>query len=61
MHQTKKQLELQIYYNMYLLPGDMILAERGFTISDYSGLVCAEVKIPASTVGKAQLEEKDVY
>ncbi len=44
----------------YLLPGDMILADRGFTISDYAGLVCAEVKIPAFTRGKAHLEQKDV-
>ena len=35
-----------------LLPGDMILADRGFTIQEAAGLFCAEVKIPPFTKGK---------
>ena len=35
-----------------LLPGDMILADRGFTIQDSAGMYCAEVRIPPFTKGK---------
>ena len=38
-----------------LLPGDIILADRGFDIQESVGLMCAEVKIPAFTRGKRQL------
>ena len=38
-----------------LLPGDQVLADRGFTISDQVGLYCATVEIPAFTKGKKQL------
>lgn len=38
-----------------LLPGDVVLADRGFNISESVGLCCAEVKIPAFTRGKQQL------
>ena len=40
-----------------LLPGDMILADRGFTIQDFAGLYCAEVCIPLFTKGKSQLSK----
>ncbi|XP_059405919.1 uncharacterized protein LOC132140883 [Carassius carassius] len=43
-----------------LFPGDLVLADRGIDIKDSVGLVCAEVKIPASTRGCSQLEAKDV-
>lgn len=35
-----------------LLPGDMILADRGFTIEDAARSYCAEVKMPPFTKGK---------
>ena len=35
-----------------LLPGDVILVDRGFTIQDKDGMFCAEVKIPPFTRGK---------
>ncbi|CAC5403235.1 unnamed protein product [Mytilus coruscus] len=38
-----------------LLPGDIVLADRGFNITESVGLQCAEVKIPAFTKGKKQL------
>ncbi|EEC18279.1 conserved hypothetical protein [Ixodes scapularis] len=38
-----------------LLPGDSVLADRGFTISDAVSVHCAGLEIPAFTRGKAQL------
>ena len=43
-----------------LLPGDLVMADRGFTI--HESLVCkqAELAIPAFTRGKDQLDPVDV-
>jgi len=38
-----------------LLPGDTVLADRGFDIKELVGSYCATLKIPAFTKGKAQL------
>lgn len=38
-----------------LLPGDTVLADRGFNISESVGLYCATVALPAFTRGKKQL------
>ena len=43
-----------------LLPGDLVLADRGFDIQSCVGSVCAEVKIPAFTKGCSQLSPTDV-
>jgi len=43
-----------------LLPGDIILADRGFTIQESIGLYCAEVKLPPFTRGKKQLTKVEV-
>jgi hypothetical protein len=43
-----------------LLPGDLILADRGFTIHESAGLYCAEVKLPPFTRGKKQLCKAEV-
>ena len=43
-----------------LLPGDIILADRGFTVQDAAGLYCAEVKLPPFTKGKKQLSNCEV-
>ena len=43
-----------------LLPGDVVLADRGFDIGDSVGLMCAEVKIPAFTKGKKQLSALEI-
>ncbi|KAM4591554.1 uncharacterized protein PAE49_017116 [Odontesthes bonariensis] len=42
-----------------LLPGDIVLADGGFNIRESVGMMCAEVKIPTCTRGRAQLEAKD--
>ena len=43
-----------------LIPGDTILADRGFDIKDSLGLYSATVTLPAFTKGKKQLEGIDV-
>ena len=43
-----------------LLPGDMVLADRGFDIEDSCGLYCATLRIPCFTKGKPQLSPVDV-
>ena len=43
-----------------LLPGDVILADCGFTIEQSAGMYCAEVKIPPFTKGKKQLSKLEV-
>lgn len=43
-----------------LLPGDLVLADRGFDIAESVGMCCAEVNIPSFTKGRAQLSPIDV-
>ena len=43
-----------------LLPGDLILADRGFDVGDSVGLYNAELKIAAFTKGKKQLSPLDL-
>jgi hypothetical protein len=43
-----------------LIPGDLVLADRGFTIHDSVGLHCAEVKVPLFTKKKKQLSHREV-
>ncbi|KAL7392252.1 hypothetical protein ABVT39_022029 [Epinephelus coioides] len=43
-----------------ILPGDLVLADRGFDIQDTLGCVMAQVKIPAFTRGKSQLAPVDI-
>ena len=43
-----------------LLPGDLVLADRGFNIHDATGLYCAEVKLPPFTKGILQLTTYEV-
>ena len=43
-----------------LLPGDLILADRGFTIEDSVSLYCAQVLCPPFTKGKRQLSRHEV-
>ena len=43
-----------------LLSGDVVLADRGFTIQENVGMYCAEVKIPPFTRGKKQLSKLQI-
>ena len=43
-----------------LLPGDLVIADRGFTIQESLMLHKAELAIPAFTKGKDQLDPVDV-
>jgi hypothetical protein len=43
-----------------ILPGDVVLADRGFTISEAIAFCHAELQIPAFTKGKKQLSPIDV-
>ena len=44
----------------YLLPGDIVLADRGFDIADSVGMQQAHLHIPAFTRGKSQLSALEV-
>ena len=44
----------------HLLPGDMVMADREFTIAESVGLKQAKLVIPAFTKGKSQLDPVDV-
>ena len=52
---TDKHITEHCGFLNHILPGDVILADRGFDIQDIVGSQCAEVKIPAFTRGKDQL------
>ena len=43
-----------------LLPGDMVMADRGFTINESVGLKQAKLFIQAFTKGKSQVDSVDV-
>lgn len=43
-----------------LLPGDLVLADRGFDIGDSVGSFAATIQVPAFTKGKQQLSANDV-
>lgn len=45
----------------HLLPGDVVLADRGFDIDECVALQGAKLFIPAFTRGKDQLTAKDVH
>ena len=44
----------------HLLPGDMVMADRRFTIAESVGLKQAKLVIPAFTKAKSQLDPVDV-
>ena len=49
-----------VEHSNHLIPGDVILADRGFMCNDYAQMVLAEVKTPPFTKGKKQLEKVEV-
>ncbi len=44
----------------YLLPGDTIIADRGFRCDEYAHMALAEINIPPFTKEKKQLEKVEV-
>ena len=48
-----------VYLNIFL-PGDVVLADRGFNIQEAASMYCAEVKIPPYTKGKKQLSKLEI-
>lgn len=44
-----------------LLPGDLLLADRGFNIFELVATYNAQVKLPAFTKGKSQLSAKEIH
>ena len=47
-------------YINYLLPGDVILADRGFNVAESVAMKGATLNIPAFTRGKIQLPASDI-
>ena len=59
-HVSNKHLTENSGLLNHLIPGDTILADRGFDIENSVGIYCARVSIPAFTKGKKQLAGIDV-
>ncbi|XP_047444432.1 uncharacterized protein LOC125010113 [Mugil cephalus] len=59
-HTSDEHLTLNSGFLDNLLPGDVVLAEKGFEIQENIGMLCAEVKPPALTKGSCQLAARDV-
>ena len=55
-----KYLTEQCSLLTHLVPGDLVLADRGFDISDSVGPYCSTLKIPAFTKGKKHLSSIEV-
>ena len=57
---SDKQITQECGLLRLLLPGDLVLADRGFNIYELVGMQQAEAKLPSFTKGKAQLSAKEV-
>ena len=57
---SDKHLTQQSGFLQLLEPGDTVLADRGFDISDDIGVHGGKLAIPAFTRGKSQLTQKEV-
>lgn len=57
---SDKHITQNCGYLEHLSPGDVVLADRGFTIKDAVGLYSAHLKIPAFTKGKQQLHPSEL-
>lgn len=57
---SDKQITQECGLLQLLLPGDLVLADRGFNIYELIGMQQAEAKLPSFTRGKSQLSAKEV-
>lgn len=57
---SDKQITIESGLLKNLLPGDIVLADRGFNIGDSVGFYCASLQIPAFTKGRKQLSAYEV-
>ena len=57
---SDKHLTTKCGFLRKLLPGDMVLADRGFDIADELALCGASLSIPSFTKGKDQLSQAEV-
>ena len=57
---SDKNLTQQSGFLELLEPGDIVLADRGFTVEEDIAIHGAKLEIPAFTRGKKQLSQKDV-
>ena len=55
---SDKQLTLESNFFSYLEPGDVVLADRDFTIADDVAVHGAKLEIPAFTRGKNNLHSE---
>lgn len=59
-HKSDKHITENCGFLEKLLPGDLVMADRGFTISESVGLKQAKLVIPVFTKGLKQLDPIDV-
>ena len=57
---SDKSITLESRFLSHLKPGDVVLADRGFTVSDDLAIYGAKLEIPAFTTGKQQLSQREV-
>lgn len=57
---SDKNLTQESRFLRQLLPGDVVMADRGFTIEDDVALYGAKLQIPSFTRGKKQLSQREV-
>jgi len=57
---SDKQIVEQSDLIDFLLPGDVIIADRGFTCDDYAHMALTKVKTPPFTKSRKQLEKVQV-
>ncbi|KAJ8912346.1 hypothetical protein NQ315_014713, partial [Exocentrus adspersus] len=57
---SDKQIVEHSNFLDYIMPGDIVLADRGFLVKETLGVLQAKLVIPAFTKGKSQLHPLDI-
>lgn len=57
---SDKQITQESSFLNFILPGDVVMADRGFTIAEDLALCGAKLVIPPFTRGKNQLSQREV-